>query len=198
MHGPGHGPASLWGQGESAWWAAAVSHLGWVWAHLSHPHSTCEGGGSPLCPCGVCPACGVQRCVNTQWAPPILLRTSMLTAQGGHSQVFVAKGKKGVGREEGQRGALEARGSSRHRPAPNDSAGKEQNNLGTLTAPAGMTSPWRLGRRWTPPDQRSLAGKESMEDRDASQDCLSQAGRRAGSCLGRSLGGPGDAGRGAG
>lgn len=92
-------------------------------------------------PCGVCPACGLQRCVNTQWTPPILLHTSMLTAQGSHSQVFVAKGKKGVGREEGQGGAPEARGSSRHRPAPNDSAGKEQNNLGTLTAPAGMDEP---------------------------------------------------------
>lgn len=142
---PGMGLPACGAKGSLVWWAAAVSHLGWVWAHPPTPQHL-RGWGS-LVPCGSGPACGVQCAWNTQWAPPILIRTSMLTAQGGHSQVFVEKGKKGVGREEGQGGAPEARGSGRHRPAPNDSAGKEQNNLGTLTAPAGMTSPWRLGRR---------------------------------------------------
>ena len=114
---------------------------GGVRAHCSHPHSTCKGGGHPTPHCGVCPACGLQRCVVTQWTPPILLRTSTLTAQGSRSQVFVVKGKKGVGKEEGQGGAPEASGSSRHRPGPNNSAGKEQNNLGALTAPAEMDEP---------------------------------------------------------
>lgn len=141
MHGPQHGPASSWDKGESAWWAAALSHSGWGAGSLLPPPQHLQGRGAPHAPCGVCPACGLQRYVVTLWTPPILLRTSMLTAQGGCSQVFVVKGKKGVGKEEGQGGAPEASGSSRHRPAPNDSAGKEQNNLGALTAPAEVDEP---------------------------------------------------------
>lgn len=120
---------------------------GGVQAHRSHSHSTCKGGGAP------CPAVdGLQRCVATQQTPPVSLCTSTLTAQGGHLQVFVVKGKKGVGREEGQGGAApqagpgsggapEASRSSRHRPASDDPAGNEQNNLGALTTPAEMDEP---------------------------------------------------------
>ena len=128
---------------------------GGVRAHCSHPHSTCKGGGHPTPHCGVCPACGLQRCVVTQWTPPILLRTSTLTAQGSRSQVFVVKGKKGVGKEEGQGGAPEASGSSRHRPGPNNSAGSSR--------PVPQPETGSLGTRLCPPHSpfpRGCAGPE--------------------------------------
>lgn len=164
MRGPRCGPAGSWGKGESAWWAAAVSHSGWgAGSSLPLPQHLQGRGGAP------CPAVdGLQRCVATQQTPPVSLCTSTLTAQGGHLQVFVVKGKKRVGREEGQGGAApqagpgsggapEASRSSRHRPASDDPAGNEQNNLGALTTPAEMDEPLEA---WQEVDTSEPASQE--------------------------------------
>lgn len=82
---------------------------------------------------------------------------------------------------------------------PSDSAGKEQNNLGTLTAPAGIDEPLEARQEVDTSRPVQPRGKGEYGGRDASQDCLSQAGGDGpGAAWGGHLEGPGDAGAGAG